>query len=110
MTLSRLSARPAAVAATLLLLALPLAACSKENHQQVEQKLDQLSKEAQQKLEEAEPRIQEGVRDAQKMVGKGVEAAGELIQKGGEELQNEARDTSKSSLPDTVTPDTAAPR
>jgi hypothetical protein len=106
-TQSRLSANPAAIAATLLLVTLPAAACSKENQAQVDQKLEQLSKEAQQKLEEAKPRVEAGVRDAQKAVGKGVEAAGELIQKSGEELQDGARDTSQSSLPDTVTPDPA---
>ena len=107
MTFSRLSVHAAAFAAILLLVTLFAVACSKENQAQVDQKLDELSKEAQQKVDEAKPRIEAGVRDAQKAVGKGVEAAGELIQKGGEELQDEARDTSQSSLPDTVAPDTA---
>lgn len=112
MRLHRCRARPAATAALLVLLVAPLAACSDEDQTRINRKLDELGKEAQQKLKEADPRIQEGVRDAQEVVGKGVEAAGELIQKrgaelqkGGEELQKGARDTSASSLPDTLSAD-----
>lgn len=108
MKLHRCRAHPAATAALLVLFVAPLAACSNEDQTQLNRKLEELGKEAQQKLKEAEPRIQEGVRDAQEVVGKGVEAAGELIQKRGEELQKGARDTSASSLPDTLSPDTAA--
>jgi parvulin-like peptidyl-prolyl isomerase len=117
-TVHRFPARLAALAATLLALAFPIVSCSKEDRSQVDQKVDELGKEteqkldelgeqAEQKLKEAEPQVRESMRDAQQAVGKGVEAAGELIQKGGEELQQEARDTTKSTLPDTVTRDTA---
>jgi hypothetical protein len=101
--LHRCRALPAA--SLLVLLVAPLAACSKEDQTQIDRKLDELGKEAQEKLEEAKPQIQKGVRDAQEAVGKGVEAAGELIEKGGEELQKGARDTSDSSLPDTLSSD-----
>jgi hypothetical protein len=106
----RFPARLATLVAFLSFVVLPVVTCSNEDQSQVEQKLDQLGKEAEQKLKEAEPQVREGIRDAQKAVGKGVEAAGELIQQGGEELQQEARDTTESSLPDTVTRDTATRR
>jgi dsDNA-specific endonuclease/ATPase MutS2 len=108
-TLYRSTFRVAVVAAVLLIGTLAAGGCKKEDQAQVNQKLDELSKEAQQKMEEAKPRVEAGVRDAQKAVGKGVEAAGELIQKGGEELQKKGRDTSNTTLPDTLTPDTARP-
>jgi hypothetical protein len=109
-TIDRSPVRRGVIAAGLLLLALPLAACSKQDEAEVNRKLDEAGQKAEEKWKQAEPEIKEGVRDAGEAVGKGVEAAGELIQKGGEELQEEARDTTKSTLPDTVRPDTAGRR
>jgi F0F1-type ATP synthase membrane subunit b/b' len=98
-------ARLAAVTACTFFLALPMAACDREDQAKVEEELEQVEENVDEALEDAEPVIEEGVREAGKAVGKGVEAAGELIQKGGEELQEEVRDTSASTLPDTVTKD-----
>jgi predicted small secreted protein len=115
--LDRSRASVAAIAAALLLLALPVAGCDRDNKKQVEKDLERAGKQADRQLDElgnkaekawedAKPHVEKGMRDAGKAVGKGIEVAGEAIQKGGEELQKEARDTSQSTLPDTVTKDT----
>lgn len=97
-------------AAVALLVVFPLAGCDREDQAEVEERLEKLGDEAEQRWKKAEPEIREGVRDAGQAVGKGIEAAGEVIQRGGEELQEEVRDPSESTLPDTVSGDTAVLR
>lgn len=87
---------PSALAAGLaLVLGLALAACEREDRAEVDEA-----------WREARPEIEEGARDVGEAVGKGVEAAGEVLQRGGEELQEDARDTAATTLPDTVRRDT----
>lgn len=105
----RLRARGAVLAATALV-TLPLIACDREDEAQVEEQLDRLGKQAGQAWEKAKPELEEAGRKAGNAVGKGLEAAGEAIERGGEELQEEVRDTTVSSLPDTVTRDTVVLR
>ena len=96
----------AAFLAIVFLAALSLAGCDREDRADVERSVDEAGEEAEEAWNEAEPEIREGLRDAGEVVGKGVEAAGEVIQRGGEELQEEARDTTATTLPDTVASDT----
>ena len=81
---------------------LPAAACQREEEGDLEERLGEVGRDVDEALDEAEPAIEEAVRDAGEAVGKGMEAAGEVIQKGGEELQDEVRDPSATTLPDTV--------
>ncbi len=103
-------ALPRAAAAVSLLAILPLAGCDREDKAEVDRALDELGEKAEQTWKEAQPQIKEGVRDAGEVVGKGIEAAGEVMQRSGEKLQDEARDTTDSTLPDTVSGDTAVLR
>lgn len=103
------SPRCVAAATVLLLLTLPLASCDREDQAEVDEKLKEVEEDVERAWEKAEPEVREGVRDAGEAVGKGLEAAGELIQRGGAELQEEARDTSASTLPDTVSRDKGGP-
>lgn len=93
----------ASVLAAALVLLLATSACGREDRGDLEERLGEVGRDVDEALDEAEPKIEEAVRDAGKAVGKGMEAAGEVIQKGGEELQDGVRDTTASTLPDTVT-------
>jgi hypothetical protein len=98
---------PSALAAGLaLVLGLALAACEREDRAEVEESLERAGDEVDEAWREARPEIEEGARDVGDAVGKGVEAAGEVLQRGGEELQEDARDTAATTLPDTVRRDT----
>lgn len=97
---------PFAVALALFLSTLPLAGCDREDQADVDRTLDEASEKVDAAVEKAEPAVQEGLRDAGEAVGKGLEAAGEVVQQGGENLQEEARDTTETTLPDTVSDST----
>jgi hypothetical protein len=77
-------------------------ACQREEEGDLEDRLGEVGRDIDEALDDAEPAIEEAVRDAGEAVGKGMEAAGEVIQQGGEELQDEVRDPSATTLPDTV--------
>lgn len=102
MRLERAPFGAAAVFAAALCLVLPAAACDREDQDRMQEDLNELGEKAEEAIEEARPKVEEGVREAGEAVGKGLEVAGEVIQKGGEELQEDLRDTTATTLPDTV--------